>query len=65
VLDCPDDLRRQRIEARPPWRDRDIRAQTEFGQWLRANLNPVIDTSTCSPDEVAMEVAAWVQDWIA
>jgi hypothetical protein len=62
VLDCPDDLRRQRIEARPPWRDRDIRAQTEFGRWLRKNLAPVIDTSTQSPAEVAEEVAAWVDE---
>jgi hypothetical protein len=40
-------------------------SQTEFGRWLRKNLAPVIDTSTCSPAEVAMEVAAWVQDRIA
>jgi hypothetical protein len=24
LLDCPDDLRRERIQARPPWRGRDI-----------------------------------------
>jgi hypothetical protein len=65
VLDCPDDERRQRIEARPRWRGRDIRAQTEFGRWLRKNLAPVIDTSTQSPAEVALEVAAWVQDRLA
>jgi hypothetical protein len=64
VLDCPDDLRRQRIEARPRWRGRDIRAQTEFGRWLRENLAPVIDTSTQSPAEVASEVAAWVDERI-
>jgi RNA polymerase subunit RPABC4/transcription elongation factor Spt4 len=65
VLDCPDDLRRQRIEARPAWRSRDIGAQTEFGRWLRKNLAPVIDTSVHSPAEVAMEVAGWAQERIA
>jgi hypothetical protein len=65
VLDCPDDLRRQRIEARPAWRSRDIIAQTEFGRWLRKNLAPVIDTSTQSPAEVAAEVAAWVDKQLA
>jgi hypothetical protein len=61
VLDCPDDERRRRIEARPRWRDRDIDAQTDFGRWLRANLAPVIDTTKASPQEVAGSVAAWVR----
>jgi len=61
VLDCPDELRRQRIEARPRWRGRDIDEQTAFGRWLRQNLAPVIDTSTDSPAGVAQRVAAWVQ----
>ncbi|HLQ57420.1 MAG TPA: AAA family ATPase [Streptosporangiaceae bacterium] len=30
LLDCPDDLRRRRIEARPAWRRRDIEEQTAF-----------------------------------
>jgi hypothetical protein len=62
VLDCPDELRRQRIEARPRWRGRDIDEQTGFGRWLRENLAPVIDTSTDSPAGVADAVAAWVLD---
>jgi predicted ABC-type ATPase len=60
VLDCPDDERRRRIEARPRWRARDIDEQTAFGRWLRQNLAPVIDTSSQSPSEVAEAVAAWV-----
>jgi len=36
-------------------------AFTEFGQWLRANLAPVIDTTTISPAGVAETVAAWVR----
>ena len=61
VLDCPDDERVRRIEARPRWRARDVDAQTEFGRWLRKNLAPVIDTSALSPSEVAEAVAAWVR----
>ena len=34
VLDCPDDERVRRIEARPRWRGLDVDAQTEFGRWL-------------------------------
>jgi hypothetical protein len=33
VLDCSDDVRRERISARPTWRSRDIDEQTEFGRW--------------------------------
>lgn len=61
VLDCRDDERRRRIEARPRWRDRDTDAQIAFGQWLRDNLAPVIDTTEQSPSEVAAAVAAWVR----
>src|SRR4051794_31325798 len=38
VLDCPDNVRRQRIDARPRWRARDSGEQTEFGHWLRAHI---------------------------
>lgn len=38
ALDCPDDLRRARINARPRWRSRDTEEQVEFGQWLRRNI---------------------------
>ncbi|WP_433181716.1 AAA family ATPase [Actinoallomurus sp. CA-150999] len=46
VLDCPDELRRARINARPPWRSRDIEEQVEFGQWLRRNIADRVDTSS-------------------
>jgi hypothetical protein len=65
VLDCPDDERRRRIEARPRWRARDIDEQTGFGRWLRENLAPVIDTSADSPAGVAEAVAAWVHGRLA
>src|ERR1700728_2110746 len=60
VLDCPDDLRRQRIEARPSWRHRDIEEQTEFTRWLRANVADRVDTSAAAPEESAAERATWV-----
>jgi hypothetical protein len=60
VLDCPDEIRRQRIEDRPPWRLRDIDEQTAFGRWLRKNIANQVDTSQCSPDQAAEMVADWV-----
>jgi predicted ABC-type ATPase len=61
VLDCPDELRRARIRARPPWRSRDIDEQTGFGQWLRRNIADRVDTSSGTPEEAAAAVAAWIE----
>jgi adenylate kinase family enzyme len=60
VLDCPDELRRARINARPPWRSRDIDEQVKFGRWLRSNISDRVDTSSGSPDETAAAIAAWI-----
>ena len=60
VLDCPGELRRERILARPPWRSRDLDDQVRFGQWLRANITDRVDTSPGTPEDTAAAVAAWV-----
>ena len=62
VLDCADDVRRRRIEARPSWRLRDITEQVVFGAWLRTNLAPVFDTDTATPMATADAVAAWIRE---
>jgi hypothetical protein len=61
VLDCPDELRRARIRARPPWRGHDLEEQVEFGQWLRRNIADRVDTSSGTPEEAAAAVADWIE----
>lgn len=61
LLDCPDEVRRQRIEARPPWRLRDTAEQVRWAAWLRENIAQQIDTSRCSPEEAARAVADWAE----
>jgi hypothetical protein len=61
VLDCPDELRRARIRARPPWRSHDIEEQVEFGQWLRRNITDRVDTSSGTPEGAAAAVADWIE----
>jgi hypothetical protein len=65
VLDCPDDLRRARINARPPWRSRDLTEQVGFGQWLRRNIADQVDTSTGTPDDTAAAITAWIDRHLA
>lgn len=61
VLDCPDDERRRRIEARPPWRSRDVEDQIEFGRRLREHLPDVVDTTSGSPADTAHDVATIIR----
>lgn len=61
LLDCPDDVRRARIEARPGWRQHDPDQQIRFAQWLRASVPDHLDTSRGSPDDAARAVATWVE----
>jgi dephospho-CoA kinase len=60
LLDCPDDLRRERIQARPSWRSRDLEEQAEFGRWMRGNVADQVDTSHGTPDDAAAAIGAWV-----
>jgi len=61
LLDCPDDVRRRRIEERPPWRTREVAEQTAFAAWLRNQVSTRVDTSAGSPEEAARAVADWVR----
>jgi hypothetical protein len=60
VLDCPDEVRRERIETRPAWRNREIEEQTRFGRRLRENIAEYVDTNAGTPQDAANAVAAWV-----
>ena len=60
LLDCSDDLRQARIEARPPWRSRDVDEKVSFGRWLRNNLAEQVNTDQISPEETAEAVAGWI-----
>jgi len=62
VLDCPDDVRRQRMAARPPWRLHDVEEQISFGRWLREHVPDRVDTGQGTPAEAAAAVASWVTD---
>ena len=65
LLDCSDVVRRERLEARPPWRGRDrkrsIAEQTQWGVWLREHIGQGVDTSEAELDETVRSVAGWVR----
>lgn len=61
VLDCPDDVRRERMAARPPWRRHDVEDQVSWGRWLRLNVPDRVDTTRGTPADSAAAVAVWVR----
>ncbi len=64
LLDCSDEVRLERLEARPPWRRHDIDEQTKFGRWLRETIADSVDTTLGSPEDSAQAVAAWVANYL-
>jgi hypothetical protein len=64
-LDCPDDLRRERIRGRPCWRSHNIESQVEFGRWLRRNVADRVGTSAGGPQDTAAGAGAWVTRHLA
>ncbi len=61
ALDCADEARRVRLDARPPWRERKIDEHVEFARHLRAEADIVIRTDDVGPAATAAEVASWVR----
>lgn len=64
-LDCPDETLAARLRARPAWRgwtEEKVVEHQRFAGWLRERIRPSFDTSELSPEEVAVRVAAWVQE---
>ena len=61
LLECPDAVRRQRLEERPAWRRRDIVEQTGWGTWLRENIHDAVDTSRADIHDTVRAVAGWVR----
>ena len=65
LLDCSDLVRRQRLEARPPWRGGELEEQTRWGAWLRENISDGVDTSQAGVQETVGSVAGWVRSVVS
>lgn len=65
LLDCSEAVRRERLEARPPWRERQIEEQTRWGVWLRENMPEGVDTGRVGIDEAVRSIAGWVRSVIS
>jgi hypothetical protein len=61
VLDCDDEQRRARLTERPSWREHAIDEHLGFAAHLRRTISPVLDTTSDTPEQTALRVAAWVR----
>ena len=68
-LDCPDDVRADRLRRRTDWRgsssDEVIAEHERFAAWLRANIHPTFDTGHSTPAAIADRVAGWIEPLLA
>jgi len=65
ALDCADDVRAARLNARPRWREREIDRHNAFAAHLRATVPTLIRTDDGSPHESANRLATWVNTHLA
>ena len=61
-LDCDDDTRRNRLEARPGWTADMIDDAIADARYLRATVQPSLDTTSLSPEAVAKQILDWLND---
>ncbi|MEV0458293.1 hypothetical protein [Catellatospora methionotrophica] len=61
MLDCTDEQRRARLQARPSWREHAIDEHLSFAAHLRRTIPTVLHTGTDTPSQTAQQVAAWVR----
>ena len=59
LLDCEDEIRKQRLETRVDWNDKRKKEAFIDAASLREILRRSIDTSYSSPSEVAQKVLGW------
>jgi hypothetical protein len=65
LLDCADEVRQERLDARPPWRDHDDEGQTAWSRRLREDVDDQIRTDLLTPDDTVAAAAAWVRAHLA
>jgi hypothetical protein len=65
LLDCADDARRRRLDARPPWRGHDREAQAGWSRQLRAEVPDQVRTDLLTVDETVEAIASWVRAHLA
>lgn len=61
LLDCADDVRQERLDARPPWRNHDDDAQAVWSRQLREEVDDQIRTDLLTPEETVVAIASWVR----
>ncbi len=71
ALVCEDAVLRQRLEARPPWRQSGkpdtVKDTVEFNRWLKTNAKTseppmsLLDTSSATIQTTSEQIAAWVR----
>lgn len=60
LLDCPDEVRLQRLHGREGWTERMIQEALDDARYLRKSVLTRVDTALNSPAQVAEAILAWL-----
>src|SRR5688572_32195489 len=61
LLDCDDQLRRQRLKQRPEWTDTMIAEAISDTALLRQGVQMRVDTGSDTPDGIARTILGWLE----
>ena len=61
LLDCSDQVRRERLEARPRWRAHEVEKNISFARYLRERTDVVVTTDELDPSQAAARLAEWAR----
>lgn len=62
LLDCDDGVRHARLVERKDWTEVRVNEAMDDAAELRQMIDRKIDTGTLSPDEVALQIVAWLEE---
>ncbi len=62
LLDCPDDVRRERLARRGRWTDEMVAEAVEDARRLREVVERRVDTARLSHEEVALAILSWLKE---
>jgi len=61
LLDCDDEIRRERLAHRPDWTEAMINEAIMDARILRQSIHVQVDTGLLSPKEIAVKILDWLE----
>lgn len=64
LLDCPDDVRRERLQERPDWTEPMVCGAMKDAGHLRSTIKECVNTDRLTPSEVVERITGWLTNHV-